>query len=66
MKLGDIFLLAAGREKAAHGFYISLSQIHPAGEVKEFLEKLAAQELEYKQRIESLYTEVVFPQIGGG
>ena len=66
MKLGDVFLLAAGREKAAHGFYISLSQIHPAGEVTELLEKLAAQELKHKQRVESLYTEVAFPQTDGG
>ncbi|MBL7126192.1 MAG: ferritin family protein [Dehalococcoidales bacterium] len=66
MKLGDVFLLAAGREKTAHDIYTSLSQIHPAGEAKKLLEKLAAQELEHKQRIESLYTEVAFPQTGGG
>ncbi len=66
MKLGDIFLLAAGREKAAHDFYTGLAQIHPAGEVKKLIEKLAAQELKHKQRVESLYTEVAFPQTDGG
>jgi len=66
MKLGDVFLLAAGREKAAHDIYTSLSQIHPAGEAKKLFEKLAAQEMEHKQRIESLYTEVAFPQTNGG
>jgi rubrerythrin len=66
LKLGDVFLLAAGREKAAHDFYIGLAHIHPAGEVKKLIEKLAAQELKHKQRVESLYTEVAFPQLDGG
>ncbi len=66
MGLGDVFLLAAGREKVAHDFYTGLAQIHPAGEVQKLIEKLAAQELKHKQRVESLYTEVAFPQLDGG
>ena len=66
MNLKDIFLLAANREKASHELYLSLAQIHPAGEVKNLLEKLAAQELEHKQQVEFLYTEVAFPQTDGG
>jgi rubrerythrin len=66
MKLKDVFLLAANREKASHEFYLSLAGIHPAGEVKWLLEKLAAQELKHKQRVELLYTEVAFPQTAGG
>jgi rubrerythrin len=66
MELKDTFLLAANREKASHEFYLSLARIHPKGEVKKLLEKLAAQELEHKQRVESLYTEVAFPQTNGG
>ena len=66
MKLQDVFLLAANREKVAHEFYLSLAQIHPAGEMKRLLEELAAQELEHKQRVEFLYTEVAFPQTNGG
>jgi len=66
MKLKDVFLLAANREKASHEFYLSLAQIHPAGEVKRLIERLAAQELEHKQRVEFLYTEVAFPQTNGG
>jgi len=42
MKLKDVFLLAANREKASHEFYLSLAQIHPAGEVKRLIERLAA------------------------
>ena len=66
MKLKDIFLLAANREKASHEFYLILGQIHPAGEVKRLLEELASQELEHKHRVEFLYTEVAFPQTNGG
>jgi rubrerythrin len=66
MKLPDVFLLAANREKASHEFYISLATIHPAGEAKRLMEELAAQELEHKQRVEFLYTEVAFPQTDGG
>ena len=66
MKLKDAFLLAANREKASHEFYLSLAQIHPAGEVKRLLGKLAAQELGHKLRVEFLYTEVAFPQTNGG
>jgi len=66
MKLKDVFLLAANREKASHEFYLSLAGVHPAGEVKGLIEQLAAQELEHKQRVEFLYTEVAFPQTDGG
>lgn len=66
MKLPDVFLLAANREKASHEFYISLATIHPAGEAKRLLEELAAQELGHKQKVEFLYTEVAFPQTDGG
>ena len=66
MKLKDVFLLAANHEKASHEFYLSLAQIHPTGEVKRLIEGLAAQELEHKQRVEFLYTEVAFPQTDGG
>jgi len=66
MKLKDVFLLAANREKVSHEFYLSLGQIHPAGEVKRLFEELASQELEHKQKAEFLYTEVAFPQTDGG
>jgi len=66
MSLSDVFLLAAGREKAAHDFYIGLARMHSVGEVRKLIEKLAAQELKHKRRVESLYTEVAFPQTNGG
>ncbi len=66
MKLKDVFLLAANREKASHEFYLSLAGIHPVGKVRRLLKKLASQELEHKQKVEFLYTEVAFPQTAGG
>ncbi len=66
MKLKDVFLLAANREKASHEFYLDLAGIHPLGRVRRFLEELASQELGHKQKVEFLYTEVAFPQTDGG
>ena len=66
MELKDAFLYAADREKASHEFYLKLSRLHVAGEVRSLLEKLASQELEHKAVVESLFTEVAFPQTDGG
>jgi rubrerythrin len=66
MNLKDVFLMAARREKAAHELYLGLAQMHPAGEVRRTLDDLAAQELQHKLRVETLYTEVAFPQTDGG
>ncbi len=66
MMLKEIFLLAANREKASHELYLGLAQVHPAGKVKKLLEELAVQELEHKQKMEFLYSEVAFPQTDGG
>lgn len=66
MQLKDAFLLAANREKASHELYVTLAAIHPDGEVKSLLLQLAGQELEHKQKVESLYTQVAYPQTDGG
>lgn len=66
MNLKDIFLLAANREKASHELYLCLAEIHPQGKVRKLLEELAAEELDHKQQLEFLYTEVAFPQTDGG
>jgi rubrerythrin len=66
MHLSDIFLLAANREKASHELYLGLAGMHPEGEVRKLFEEMAAQELEHKQQLEFLYTEVAFPQTDGG
>jgi rubrerythrin len=66
MKLPDVFLLAANRERASHELYLGLAEIHPAGQARRLLEELASQELKHKQKVEFLYTEVAFPQTDGG
>ena len=66
MDLKEVFLVAANREKGSHELYSRLAEIHPAGKVKHLLEDLANQELRHKQRVETLYTEVAFPQTDGG
>ena len=66
MGLPDIFLVAANREKKSNDFYTSLAKIHPEGEVKLLLLKLASEELGHKQKVESMYSDVAFPQTDGG
>ena len=66
MELKDVFLLAANKEKATHDLYLCLSGIHPAGQIKHLFEDMAAQELGHKKMVETLYTEVAFPQTGAG
>lgn len=66
MGLPDIFLTAANREKQSYDFYTSLAGIHPEGETKLLLLKLASEELGHKQRVESMYSDVAFPQTDGG
>jgi len=66
MQLKDVFLLAANREMYSHRLYFTLASLHPVGEAKRLLEDLASQELEHKQKVEFLYTEVAFPQTDGG
>jgi rubrerythrin len=62
----DAFLLAAEREKRSHDFYLRLAGIHPAGEVRELLQKLALEELAHKEKVEYLYVNAAFPQTSGG
>ncbi|OGO38322.1 MAG: hypothetical protein A2147_02700 [Chloroflexi bacterium RBG_16_57_8] len=66
MKLPAIFLIAANRERQANEFYVSLAAIHPPGQTRMLLEKLAAEELGHKLKVETIYTEVAFPQTDGG
>ena len=66
MKLDEILLLAANREKASHEFYLGMAGEHQPGQAKTLFEELASQELEHKQKVEYLYNEVAFPQTAGG
>ena len=62
----DIFLLAADRELKAFNFYKRLADIHPTGEVRELLLRIAQEELKHKEKMEYLYDNTAFPQTAGG
>jgi len=60
------FLIAAKRESASHKFYTELSLIHPAGPIRDLLQRMANEELRHKEKVEYLYTNAAFPQTAGG
>lgn len=60
------FTVAAKREKSAYEFYAGLSRIHPSGQVKDLLLKMANEELRHKEKMEYLYANTAFPQTAGG
>ncbi len=66
MEQKDVYLIAAHREKNAHEFYLSLASIHPEGEAKNILLKMAQEELNHKEKMEYFYTNAAFVQTDGG
>lgn len=65
-KAKDVFLVAADRELNAYNFYKKLADIHPSGEVRELLLRMAQEELKHKEKMEYLYDNTAFPQTAGG
>jgi len=65
-KTKDIFLVAAERELGAYNFYKKLADIHPSGEVRELLLRMAQEELKHKEKMEYLHDNTAFPQTAGG
>jgi rubrerythrin len=66
MEAKDVYLVAAHRELNSYNFYKNLADVHPAGEVKDLLLKMANQELKHKEKVEYLYSNTAFPQTAGG
>jgi len=62
----EIYLIAAHRELRSHRFYSELASIHPEGEAKDVLQKMATEELKHKEKMEYLYANTAFPQTHGG
>jgi len=62
----DIYLVAANRELNSYHFYLGLAGIHPNGEVKDLLLRMADEELKHKEKMEYLYANTAFPQTSGG
>ena len=66
MRREDVFLVAYHREKRSHQFYMGLAGMHPTGEVREMLVRMANEELKHKEKMEYLYANTAFPQTAGG
>lgn len=66
MESKDVYLVAAHRELNSYTFYKSLAEMHPEGDVKEMLLKMANEELKHKEKVEYLYSNTAFPQTAGG
>lgn len=62
----DVFLVASHRESRSYKFYSGLAELHPRGETKEMLLKMANEELKHKEKMEYLYAITAFPQTAGG
>jgi rubrerythrin len=66
MKSVDVYLVASHRELRSYHFYTELVKLHPDGEAKEMLLKMANEELKHKEKMEYLYSNTAFPQTDGG
>ncbi len=66
METRDVYLVAAHREMNSYNFYKGLSEMQPAGEVKDMLLRMANEEMKHKEKVEYLYANTAFPQTQGG
>ncbi|MDD5723946.1 MAG: ferritin family protein [Syntrophales bacterium] len=66
MDSSDVYLVAAHRELQSHHFYRALADLHPDGEAKTMLLRIANEEMKHKERVEYLYSNTAFPQTAGG
>ncbi len=62
----EVYLLAAARELNSYNFYKGMAAIHPDGEIKQMLLKMANQEMKHKEKVEYLYDNTAFVQTDGG
>lgn len=66
MSRAEVFLVGAHREARSHSFYRELAEVHPPGDAREMLLRMANEELRHKEKLEYLYTNTAFPQTSGG
>jgi len=66
IKSADVYLIAAHRELQSYRFYRALADLHPDGEVREMLLRIAGEEMRHKEKVEYLYSNTAFPQTAGG
>ncbi len=62
----EVYLLAAEKELNAYKLYKGWADLHPAGEIRDMLLKMAAEELKHKEKVEYLYANTAFVQTDGG
>ena len=62
----EVYLIAANKELNAYKFYQDLANMHPDGDIKDMLLRMAQQELRHKEKVEYLYANTVFTQTAGG
>jgi rubrerythrin len=62
----EVYLLAAEKELNAYKLYKGWADLHPAGEIRDMLLKMAAEELKHKEKVEYLYANAAFVQTDGG
>ena len=66
MRREDVFLVASHREMKSYHFYTELAGLHPDGDTKKMLLRIANEELKHKEKMEYLYANTAFPQTAGG
>lgn len=59
--LQEILIVAGKREKGSHDLYAALGRISEDADTRELFEFLASEELTHKQRVETLYEQLVYP-----
>ena len=66
MESKDVYLVAAHRELNSYNFYKGLADMHPDGNAKTILLRMANEEKKHKEKVEYLYSNTAFPQTSGG
>lgn len=66
MESKDAFLLASARELNSYNLYVGMASVHPEGEIRNMLLKMANEELKHKEKVEYLYSNTAFTQTAGG
>jgi rubrerythrin len=60
--LQDVLIVAMHREKSSHEFYSTMAGIAEDGGARSLFEFLAQEELVHKNKVETLYDEVVYQE----
>lgn len=58
--LQDVLIVAGKREKSSHDLYAALAQVAEDSDTVKLFEFLASEELAHKNRVETLYEEIVY------